>query len=109
MIVVKVCMWPEGDRSRERLLSLAAIDCIGVASVDIPAQGIVKGERAYRVRLFKDTDYGGPKEGQNLEAASVWRTGYVRGHMPGPRGVWDLLGGALKLVLGDRLSDYKGR
>jgi hypothetical protein len=106
MLVVKVCMWPAGDRTKERVLSVAALDCTGQANADRPDIGVRKGERRYRVRLFKDVEFGGPDGSTDLETAPVWRAGYVRGHIPGPRGVWDLVGGALKRILKDRLDPY---
>jgi hypothetical protein len=105
MLVVKVCMWPGGDRARERVVSVAAIDLLGQANEDRPDIGVRKGERRYRVRLFKDVEFGGPDASGDLPA-TTWRTGRVRGHLPGRRGVWDLIGGALKVVLRDRLDDY---
>ena len=107
MVVVKIYMWPGGDQSRERLLSQASIACIGEASQD---QGDVRrGERAYRVRLFKDTSFRGPRDGEDLARlprSKVWREGTVRGHRPGQRGAWDLVGGALQVLLGRRLRPY---
>lgn len=106
MVVVKVCMWPGGDRTRERVLSVAAIDLIGEATEDCPRDNVRKGERMYRVRLFKDTSFGGPDGSGDLSSAPLWRRGKVRGHIPGRRGAWDLVGGALRHLLGARLNDY---
>jgi hypothetical protein len=104
MLVVKVCMWPGGDRSKERVMSVAAIDLLGQANADQPDIGVRRGERRYRVRLFKDVEFGGPDATGDL--VDVWRSGRVRGHLPGRRGIWDLIGGALKVILKERLDDY---
>lgn len=106
MVVVKIELWPAGRREQARVLSVAAIDCIGEAKADDRAAGVRKGERMYRARLFKDVAFGGPDGSTDLHEAPVWRQGYVRGHIPGRRGGWDLLGGVLRWVLGDRLDDY---
>lgn len=108
MVVVKVCMWPQGDRTKERVLSVAAIDLLGQANEDRPEIGVRKGERRYRVRLFKDTSFHGPDGSKDLPVSerALWKHGTVRGHMPGPRGAWDLVGGALRVLLGSRLDDY---
>lgn len=104
MIVTRIYMWPKGAREQARLLSTAALSCIGQATRD---EGNVRqGERAYNVRLFKDVEFGGPTDSTDLQTAKVWRSDQIRGHMPGPRGVWDLLGGAMKVVLGNRLNPY---
>jgi hypothetical protein len=105
MVVVKILMWPGGDRARERVLSIATLSLLGQAAADRPDLGVVRGERAYRVRLFKDTQFGGP-DGLSLPLAGVWHQGTVRGHLPGPRGGWDLLGGALRCLLHGRLDAY---
>jgi hypothetical protein len=107
MLVVKICMWPGGDRRREKVLSVGALDCVGIAQKADPDQGVVAGERAYKVRLFKDTAFGGPDGAAGLEHAPVWREGRIRGHIPGSRGTWDLVGGALRELLGERLRPYK--
>jgi len=116
MIVVKIYMWPGGDRSREHLLSQATIDLQGVAPTDDPANGIVKSERMYRVQILKDTEFGGPGDGavihpDAVSESQVWRAEMVRGHRLGhgasARGVWDLVGGALKVLLRGRLAPYK--
>ena len=110
MVVVKVCMWPGGHRSRELVLCVAALDCVGAARDDGPS--VRKGERAYRVRLFKGVQFGGPDGSKNLPlGAKTWKTGGVRGHVPGlpgvhARGEWDLLAGALNAVLGTRTAGY---
>ncbi|MCI0347116.1 MAG: hypothetical protein L0221_17020, partial [Chloroflexi bacterium] len=95
-------------RDAARLLSTAALDCIGVAKRDDPVQGVKQGERAYRVRIFKDAQFGGPGLDDDLGHAPVWRQGFVRGHIPGVgrRGTWDLLGGALGVLLKGRLDPY---
>ena len=51
MVVLKLCMWPQGDHTKERVLSVAAIDLLGQANEDRPDIGVRKGERRYRVRL----------------------------------------------------------
>ena len=108
MIVVKIEMWPKGDASKARVLSIATLARIGVAKA---AVGVTRvGERAYTVRLLRDVEFGGP-DGSDpvaLRAGTVWREGSVRGHTPGvgQRGTWDLLGGALKVLLGNRLNQY---
>ena len=112
MIVVKVLLWPGGDPSQERVEGIGLIDFQGQARADDPASGVKKGERAYRVRLLKMPQFGGPDGSdqgrvQHPAAHDIWREGYIRGHQPGPRGAWDLLGGALNVLLGSRLRDYK--
>ncbi len=113
MMVVEVWMWPRGDRSKRRFLGAGAFDCQGVASHDDHERGVRKGERWYRVRLTKMPRFGGPGP-EELEQAlrsglkkHLWKTELVRGHMPGQRGTWDLIGGALKLMLGRRLQPYR--
>lgn len=106
MMVVRVEMWPQGDAARVYPLSLAALSCIGQANANAPEHGVVLGERRYHVRLFKDVAFGGPTDGPFTER-HIWRSGIVRGHLPGKRGVWDLLGGALHHLLGPRLDGYK--
>ena len=112
MIVVKVYMWPHGDQAEERLLTQATIDFQGEAKQD--GDGIVRGERAYRVQLLKETMFNGPREGDEIRPSivsgeKVWKGGFVRGHFPGvgKRGTWDLIGGALKVLLGERLDRYQ--
>ena len=55
-----------------------------------------------------DTSFGGPDGSKPLPASerALWKQGTVRGHMPGPRGAWDLVGGALKVLIGPRLTEY---
>lgn len=106
MLVVKLCMWPRGDRSKERTLAIGTLACIGQAT---RSEGdVVEGERAYRVRLYKDRQFKGPTEQAVADRplAGIWRQGIVRGHLPGRRGAWDLLGGALQVLLGNRLERY---
>lgn len=111
MVVVRAEMWPRGDHLHKRVLALGTLACLGAARYDAPGMGVRKGERAYRVRLFKDTSFGGP-DGSAPEqihlprSRDIWREGLVRGHLPGRRGGWDLLGGALNALLGNRLADY---
>lgn len=116
MLVVKVYLWPRGDKRRETLLCQATLDLQGQAQHDVPELGVVEGERRYQVQLLKGTQFGGPGAGADvnpglLKKSAVWKRGMVRGHRPGgrgraARGVWDLLGGALKVLLGDRLEPY---
>lgn len=106
MVVVKLCMWPQGDWTKERVLSIGTIDLLGQANEDRPDIGVRKGERRYRVRLFRDTMFGGPDGSKDLRGEKVWKQGTVRGHVPGKRGAWDLIGGALKVLCGDRLWEY---
>lgn len=109
MMVLKLYMWPLGHSDRERFLGAALIDCQGQAVKDLPEQGVRRGERAYRVRLLKMPRFGGPSEEQLTQTPrkrDIWRTGFVRGHLPGKRGTWDLIGGALREMLGRRLDPY---
>lgn len=109
MMVLKLYMWPRGRSDRERFLGAALIDCLGQATKALPEQGIREGERAYRVRLLKMPQFGGPSEEQLTQQPrkrDIWREGFVRGHLPGKRGTWDLLGGALREMLGRRLDPY---
>jgi hypothetical protein len=97
-------MWPGGDATQERVLSVGTISCVGQATRD---EGDVrKGERVYDVRLYKDTSFGGPSEPPAQRGDKVWRRGTIRGHFPGARGAWDLLGGALRHLLDARLNSY---
>lgn len=107
MLVVRVEMWPQGDHTKAYPISLATLACTGVAQRDEPSENVVVGERRYDVRLFKDVAFGGPS-GPPLKDSQVWRQGSVQGHLPGPRGAWDLLGGALNTLLGPRLKKYRG-
>lgn len=101
MMVVKVYMWPGGDSAKARLLGAATLALTGVSNT-----------RSYDVRLLKDTSFAGPSTDEAIHAAAcagpVWRRGEVRGHRPGDRGIWDLLGAALHKVLGRRLQSYDG-
>lgn len=111
MMVVKVYMWPGGDADAEELLCQATFDCQGEATRDAPELGVRQGERGYRVRLLKGPRFGGPGEGaevrpQYVQKRKVWKEGFVRGHLPGRRGEWDLIGGALRVLLGSRLNPY---
>lgn len=112
MIVVEVYMIPQGDHSEKHLISSAIINCIGQHRED--------GDRAYVARLMKDPEFGGPKDSAELaevtEALSqgqepakrrVYKSTRIRGHKPGPRGVWDLIGGILKVLMGSRLKPYR--
>ena len=114
MMVVKVYMWPGGDQTREWLMTQATFSLLGRALRDAPELGVVRGERSYRVQLLKDTSFGGPADGKDvrprqLRKRDVWREILVRGHRPGgkgraARGVWDLVGGALGVMLGSRID-----
>lgn len=114
MMVVKVYMWPGGRQDEERLMAQASFACQGVAKRDDPELGVLRGERAYKVRLMKGLQFRGPKDGADLARAPkswVWKEGLVRGHRPHQRGakargVWDLIGGALGVILGKRLDPY---
>lgn len=108
-MILKLYMWPRGRSDRERFLGAALIDCLGQAAKELPEQGLREGERAYRVRLLKMPRFGGPSEEQLTQPPrkrDIWREGFVRGHLPGKRGTWDLLGGALREMLGGRLKPY---
>lgn len=107
MVVLRGYMWPQGRKEDQQLLSSATLTCLGVARADDPALGIQKGERAYRFRIFRDVAFGGPDEAADLRTCPrPWREGFIRGHRPGHRGLWDLLGGALRGALGARLTPY---
>jgi len=107
MLVVKVYMWPQGDSTRERILTAAKFSLQG--------RDPETGERCYKVEVLKDTSY--TKSDWNDDGRiyahpkkDVWKGGFIRGHFPGlgKRGTWDLIGGALKVLLGRRLSNYEG-
>lgn len=97
MVVVKICLWPKGDRTAERVLAVGSLTLIDQAD----------GVRTYKARLFKDPAFGGPDGSGDLAGAPVWREGTITGHRPGARGGWDLLGGALRELLGSRLASYR--
>lgn len=102
MLLVKVYMLPNGLPDGKRLLTQATITCTGVR----------EDGRTYKARLFKDVQFGGPDDGvvearvRPLPKRQVWRTVTIRGHQPGRRGVWDVLGAVLREALGTRLDDY---
>ena len=107
MRVVRVYLWPRGDASKERVLSQATL---ALTEVD------PSGRRSYDVRLWKDRAVGGPSASELREApaSKIWRRGRVGGHLPGgrgaaARGVWDLVGGALRVLLAERLDGYVRR
>jgi len=110
MLLIQVHLIPRGDLSRKRLWSQATIDLQGIANED---DGVHRrGERWYRVRLLKGGRFGGPGPDDDprphaVPERQVWKEGWVRGHFPGRRGEWDLIGGALKLMLGSRLNSYR--
>tara|TARA_B100001989_G_scaffold240807_1_gene206193 strand:- start:749 stop:1207 length:459 start_codon:yes stop_codon:yes gene_type:complete len=102
VLLVKIYMVPEGDESRAHLLSQATIDL----------QGTREDGRWYRARLLKAPRFGGPGEGDPVRPhlvpeAQTFRSGWVGGHNPNIRGEWDLLGGALRALLGARLDPYR--
>lgn len=104
MLVVRASMWPKGDATRAYDLAVGTWACVGQARRDDPALGVRAGERAYQVTLFKDVSFGGPA--LPTRSGGVWRSGNVRGHFAGARGVWDLVGGGLRELLGTRLRSY---
>lgn len=96
MVVIKLVMWPGGDSEKEYPLSIGTLDKVGPGS--------------YRIRLLKDAAFGGPTEATRekvSDSRNVWKSGFVSGHFPGARGAWDLLGGALNAVLGERIVSYR--
>ncbi len=107
MVVVHLEMWPGGVESAKYTLGVAKLSLLGVATTDRADEDIIRGERVYHCTLYKDTAFGGPATISAAKPSQVWRSGKVRGHLPGPRGIWDLLGGALKGVLGTRLQRYR--
>lgn len=99
MLVLRVEMWPGGDAAKKHTIGLAALALQGVTP---------EGVRSYAVKLFKAPEFGGPATDEALlNTPAVWRQGFVTGHVAGPRGTWDLIGGALKVMLGERLNFYK--
>lgn len=113
MMVVKLEMWPKGDPQAAYSLGLASFTLRGLNEA---------GERTYRVLLHKMPRFGGPDhlkdpegavrtvleaaEGQPRAVRTVWKAGRVAGHTPGTLGTWDLIGGALRGLLGRRLGPY---
>jgi hypothetical protein len=105
MMVVRIEMWPHGVQRAARTLAVGTFTLDGTNE---------RGEREYVVTLLKDTRFGGP----DLPAPEicpsvadpvtsphdglVWKRGRVGGHVPGKRGVWDLLGRGLAALLRDR-------
>ena len=105
MIVVKVEMWPGGDAAKKRMLSVMKVWNVRVDTET--------GERGYRIEILKDTSFTDldMTVDENLvmvKSKDVWKKGMVRGHFPGKRGLWDLLGGSLAALLRERLSTYRG-
>lgn len=104
MMIVKVVMWPGGDASKERILSVATFTCVHAD----PATG----ERSYEARILKDAEFihGGSLTDPNFVRSpgisNLWRIRRVGGHVPGRRGTWDLIGAFLAGVLGDRIKGY---
>jgi len=84
-------------------MSVATFTCKGQSK---------EGERRYQVKLLKDAqfsklDLNDPGAVRRPPGREVWRQGWVRGHFPGRRGIWDLVGGALNMMLGSRLVSYR--
>jgi hypothetical protein len=105
MMVLKLEMWPMGRHEKAR--------CIGIATFSLVGLHQATKSRGYDVVLFKAPQFGGPgpDEVERIKARrrkDVWRTGRVAGHTPGvgKRGTWDLIGGALNVLLGRRLQQY---
>lgn len=92
MIVIKVELWPLGDRRRARELARMAIWNRGVA----------RGELySYGVAIAKAASHGAKSHG-------VWRSGTVEYPRGSKRvGVWDLLRAGLNAVLVGR-PQFKG-
>jgi len=114
MLVVKVYLWPQGNHRQERLLSVMRIFNVGTTPRE-DAPEIT--DRVYVVQILKDATHipggaerlAGPLPPRPRE---IWRSARIGGHVvgrPGPaaRGVWDLVGGALKVILGRRLAPYR--
>lgn len=109
MIVVRFEMWPDEDHTK-------AIN-IGLASFKLRVNHA--GERSFDVTFFKLPDHGGPDAGVGVvrpEVATaikarnprdVWQKMAVRGHFPARLGIFDLVCGAGKVILGDRLGSYR--
>lgn len=112
MVVLRAEVWPQGDATKARSLGIATLALVEVMPT---------GERAYDVRFWKAPTAGGLDVGCGELSADVveaiisprptaiWRRGQVRGHWPLRLGVWDVIGGAAKVLLGDRLTDYRRR
>ncbi len=97
MLEVTATMWPLGRQDRAYEMASLWLACQG--------QDQATGERSYKVALGKDKAFKGrPRDPQG----PVWRRGFIAGHRAGPRGVWDLVGGALGVLLGSRLHGYRG-
>lgn len=103
-MVVKAYMWPGGNPDREYFMGAATFALEEIES---------DGKRAYKVTLLKNPNFGGPVESELAEhydnPRKIWRQGRIRGHAYPQRGAWDLIGGALREMLGSRLRDYKRR
>lgn len=119
MLVVKVEMWPNGDPSKARVLSAATFALEGIQRAAEAGGGVV---RSHAVKILKDADFipgGGARfsDSQVYQAPTqrdVWKEGRITGHITGrqgphARGTWDLIGGALKVILGHRLDSYQKR
>ena len=88
MVVVRIELWPMGDKARARVLGEAALTCTGTSGDGRYG--------AYRVLLSK---FGG-------FASGIWRAGECSGHDRVKRGPYDLLYRALGAVLGQRVPDH---
>lgn len=109
MIVVRIEEWPDGDHRRAQ--------SVGVATLRPRVEH--NGERSYDVNLFKLPQYGGLDVGvgdigdgvaASLKQGAVghlWKRAPVRGHFFGRLEVFDLVGGVLRVLLGDRLGSYR--
>lgn len=89
MVVVRVELWPGGDRSKARLLGEARIANDGGQRTDS------RGD--YTVELSK------------FNGTGVWKRGRVTGFPRLRLGGWDLLFRALRATVGARNPDEGGR
>lgn len=113
MVVVKLYMWPEGDPTREHFIAAGTLDLLGIVAERDDATDLPPRSRFYRFRAFKGVHFGGPTmeairaaRGQ-LPSRDVWRQCFIGGHLPHSRGVWDVLGGAIRECLSQRLAPYR--
>lgn len=110
MMVVKVEIWPGGDHTRARTTAVATWGHRGVNDA---------GQHCYDVTILKNLEYGGPalpvtdlrpetvEAIKNPVAATVFKQACIGGHRRGERGAWDLIGGSLGAILGDRVLPYR--